>query len=287
MTNVPLASLAVRSFAEGREERDGCLVTSGSDTPDTSAVIASEQRFTVGTFTASLSLQDRMVDDVTPEAVTRLAGLIGPDPDEIIDAMETRADEEGFPTVGPEVGGWLSVLVRLTDAKRIFEFGSGFGYSAYWFARGLDADGEVILTEIDADELQQARKYFERADITDRATFEHGDAIEIVDSYDGPFDIVLIDNEKERYVDALDAVEGKLEPGSLVLADNAITAGIIDRDDVIGLVAGEEVTDPTTASQGIADYLRDVRDRENMVTVLLPLGEGVAVSVVTSQCVGR
>jgi len=222
-----------------------------------------------------------MTDDVVPDAVTELAGLVGPGRDEIITEMDARADSEGFPTVGPEVGGWLSMLARLTDAERIFEFGSGFGYSAYWFARGLGPDGEIVLTEIDADELDSAREYFQRAGIDDRARFEHGDAIEIVDRYDGPFDVVLIDNEKGRYVEALDALEGKLRPGSLVLADNAVTAGIIDRDDVVALVDGEDVPGATDASRGIAAYLRYVRDRDDFETVLLPLGEGVAVSVVT------
>ena len=221
-----------------------------------------------------------MSEAVVPDAVTRLAGLVGPEPDEIIEEMDRQANDEGFPTVGPEIGGWLSVLARITSADRIFEFGSGFGYSAYWFARGMDG-GAVVLTEIDADELDEARAYFDRGSPGVDAHFEHGDAIEIVEEYDGPFDIVLIDNEKERYVEALQAVEESLEPGSLVLADNAVTAGVIDRDDVIGLVAGEAVPDATDASRGTAAYLRYVRDHDCLETALLPLGQGVAVSIVT------
>jgi caffeoyl-CoA O-methyltransferase len=220
-----------------------------------------------------------MPEEVVPDAVSRLAGLIGPEPDAIIEAMDERAREESFPTVGPAVGGWLALLARATDARRVFEFGSGFGYSAYWFARGLPPGGEVVLTEVDADELDLAREYFQRGGIADRARFEHGDAIEIVDEYDGPFDVVLIDNEKERYVEALEAVRDHLRPGSLVLADNAVTAGPMDRDDVIALLAGESVPDATEASRGIAAYLRHVRDDGALETGLLPLGEGVAVSV--------
>lgn len=222
-----------------------------------------------------------MSDEVVPDAVAQLAGAIGPEPDGIVEEMDERAESEGFPTVGPEVGAWLSVLARTTGAERIFEFGSGFGYSAYWFARGLGADGEIVLTEIDEAELDDARAYFERAGIADRGRFEHGDAIEIVGEYGGPFDIVLIDNEKERYAEALRAVEGKLRPGSLVLADNAVTAGIIDRDDVLALVEGESVPDASEASRGIAEYLGYVRENDRLETALLPLGEGVAVSVVT------
>jgi predicted O-methyltransferase YrrM len=217
--------------------------------------------------------------DTIPPTVAALAGEVGPEPDGVIREMEALADREGFPTVGPEVGGWLALLVRLVDASRVFEFGSGFGYSAYWFARALPADGEVVLTEVDADELEQARDFFQRGGLADRAKFEHGDAIETVERYDGPFDVVLIDNEKDRYLDALRAVEDKLRPGGVVLADNAVTADSVEVGDVLALLRGERRPAATGASTGIARYLEYVGGHEDFETALLPLGEGVAVSV--------
>jgi predicted O-methyltransferase YrrM len=221
------------------------------------------------------------MSDVLPEEVRALAEAVGPEPDELVEEMDTRAEREGFPTVGPAVGGWLALLARVVDARRVFEFGSGFGYSAYWFARELPADGEVVLTEVDRDELEDARTYFERAGLADRARFEHGDAVETVTGYEGPFDVVLVDNEKSRYVEAFEAVRGKVREGGLVLADNAVTAGPIDRTDVLALLGGESVdaSEVSEASRGIADYLGHVRDVEGFETALLPLGEGVAVSV--------
>jgi caffeoyl-CoA O-methyltransferase len=217
-------------------------------------------------------------DEVVPPEVERLAGLVGPDGDAILAEMERHATEESFPIVGPAVGGWLALLARAVDARRVFEFGSGFGYSAYWFARALPPDGEVVLTEIDADELDLAREFFDRAGLADRAQFEHGDAIDIVERYDGPFDVVLVDNEKQRYREAFEAIEPKLRPGSVVLADNAVTAGtVVDRDEVIALLAGEDI-EVGEGSQGIAEYISFVRERESIDTSLLPLGEGVAVS---------
>ena len=221
------------------------------------------------------------MSDVLPEEVRALAEAVGPEPDELVEEMDTRAEREGFPTVGPAVGGWLALLARVVDARRVFEFGSGCGYSAYWFARELPADGEVVLTEVDRDELEDARTYFERAGLADRARFEHGDAVETVTGYEGPFDVVLVDNEKSRYVEAFEAVRGKVREGGLVLADNAVTAGPIDRTDVLALLGGESVdaSEVSEASRGIADYLGHVRDVEGFETALLPLGEGVAVSV--------
>lgn len=221
-----------------------------------------------------------MSDEVVPAAVESIAGMLV-ESDAVIDRMDERAREESFPTVGPEVGAWLELLARATDTQRVFEFGSGYGYSAYWFARGLPEDGEVVLTEIDAEELELAREYLAEGGFADQASFEHGDAIEIVEHYDGPFDIVLIDNEKHRYVEAFEAVREKLRPGSLVIADNAVTAGtVVNREEVVGLVSGEDVPDATEGSRGIAAYLQHVTDEESLQTVLLPLGEGLAVSLV-------
>lgn len=219
-----------------------------------------------------------MSDNVVTPVAAALAREIGPARDDVLREMDDRAERTGFPTVGPEVGGWFAALAELVGAQRIFEFGSGFGYSAYWFARALPRDGEVVLTEIDADELEAAQEYFERGGFTDRAYFEHGDAIDIVAEYDGPFDVVLIDNEKERYAEAFEAVRPKLQTGSLVLADNAVDAGHVDGDEVLGLLRGESVSDPGSGSEGIAEYLGLVRGLEGFETVLLPLGEGVAVT---------
>jgi len=219
------------------------------------------------------------MDETPLPAVTeQFARTLAPDPDERLTEMDERAGREGFPTVGPAVGAWLRLLARLTDAERIFEFGSGFGYSAYWMAPALTGDGEIVLTEIDADELESAREYFQRGGYADRAVFEHGDAIDIVARYDGPFDLVLIDNEKQRYTEAFEAVREKLPVGGVVAADNAVEAGPLDFADIRALLAGESV-DTSDASRGIVDYLERVRDDPHFETGLLPLGEGVAVSV--------
>lgn len=220
--------------------------------------------------------------DIDPQRYGRLARAIGPESDEIVEEMDEKADAEGFPTVGPEVGGWLRMLARLTDARRVFEFGSGFGYSAYWFAGALPADGELVLTEVDADELDEAREYLERGGHADRCRFELGDAVETVDDYDGPFDVVLVDNEKERYGEAFEAVREKVAPGGAVVADNAMTAGPMDFDDLLDLVEGRDVP-ANEATRGVADYLARVRAAPEFETALIPLGEGIAVSHRTGE----
>jgi len=213
-----------------------------------------------------------------PEVTEQFARTLAPASDPVIEEMDAKADREGFPTVGPAVGSWLRLVARMVDADRVFEFGSGFGYSAYWMAPAVPEDGQIVLTEIDADELDEAREFLDRGGFADRAVFEHGDAIETVESYDGPFDVVLIDNEKHRYVAAFEAVREKVPVGGAVVADNMIEAGPLEFEEVRGLLAGDDI-DANEASRGIAAYLERVGEDPAFETGLLPLGEGVAVSV--------
>lgn len=224
-----------------------------------------------------LTARSSTMDPTVPDRVARFATAVGPEPDDVIREMDAHAEERGFPNVGPAVGGWLSLLVRMTGATSVFEFGSGFGYSAYWFARELPSDGEVVLTDLDSDNLEQAREYLDRGGYLDRATIEEGDAIETVTQYDGPFDVVLIDNEKHRYREAFEAVREKVPSGGLVVADNAMTAGSIEFDALAELVDGADV-DTNEGTHGIAAYLQAVEADDDFETTLLPLGEGVAVS---------
>ena len=218
------------------------------------------------------------MSEILPDATAEFARAIGPDPDEIIAEMDAQADAEGFPTVGPTVGGWLQLLARMVDARRVFEFGSGFGYSAYWFARALPDDGEIVLTEVDEDELDQAREYMARGGFDDLASYELGDAIDTVDDYEGPFDAVLIDNEKHRYREAFEAIRPKVAEGGVVIADNAVTAGPIDFEALSALVRGEGPSDVNEHTAGVAEYLERVGDDPAFETALIPLGEGIAVS---------
>lgn len=218
-----------------------------------------------------------------PDDIETFATAVGPRPDDVLTEMDRRAEETGFPTVGPAVGGWLQQLAGLLEARRVFEFGSGFGYSAYWFLRGMGDDGEVVLTEIDRDELDDAREYLDRGGVADRATFELGDAIETADSYDGPFDIALIDNEKDRYVEAFEAIREAVPVGGAIVADNALE-GPFSFETIRGLVL-DDVDEPAVsdredidAARGIAAYLDHVRSTGAFETTLLPLGEGLTVS---------
>ncbi len=205
---------------------------------------------------------------------------MAPRHDPVQESMAERAAEEGFPIVGRLAGGLMHQLVIATGARRCFEFGSGFGYSAYWIARGLPADGRVVLTEEDADELAAAEEFFAEGGLADRATFEAGDAMAVIDRYDGPWEFVHLDHDKERYLAAFEAVRPSIQPGGVVVADNAITAGPMDTEGLLRAVAADRPdADLDAMTAGIHDYLVAVRDDPDFATTVVPIGSGLAVSV--------
>jgi predicted O-methyltransferase YrrM len=216
--------------------------------------------------------------ELLPDETERLVAAMVDDRDETLAEMAAHGEAIGFPTVGPSVGAFLRLAARMVDARRIFEFGSGFGYSAYWFAEALPEDGEIVLTEHDDEELDLAREYLDRGGYADRATFESGDALDIIERYDGPFDVVLIDCHKAGYPDALDAVRGKVADGGVVIADNAMESGAQDFRAILDAVEGGDPTDFDEDTRGVAEYLLAVRDADDFETVAVPLGQGLAVS---------
>ncbi|KOX97018.1 MULTISPECIES: O-methyltransferase [Halorubrum] len=218
--------------------------------------------------------------DVLTDPARRFLAATAPEHTETQAEMADLADEWGFPIIGPEAGAVLRLLARLTDADRAFEFGSGFGYSATWFLRG--GAGHVVCTEFDADEAERGVSFAAEGGYADRVTFEVGDAMETVDRYDGPFDVVLIDHQKERYADAYRAVLPKVRSGGVVVADN-IARGPIDFGDLVAhFEAGEPLPDAAVDAQtrGVGEYVGTVRSDDAVETAVLPVGSGISVSTV-------
>ncbi|MDP7033457.1 MAG: O-methyltransferase [Planctomycetota bacterium] len=188
--------------------------------------------------------------------------------DAVLAAMEEEARERSFPIVGPEVGRFLAQLVLLSRARRILEMGSGFGYSALWMARYLPSGGRVIQTENDPDNVDRSREYFQRAGCEDRTEWHLGDAMEIVSGLEGGFDLVLIDVEKSRYPAAFEQVRDRLNPGGLLVVDNALWRG---------QVANPNFQDSSTL--GVRKLLEAVASDRALLCSLLPLRDGVLVAL--------
>jgi len=216
--------------------------------------------------------------DILSDSADRFLAATAPEHTPTQAEMAALADDWGFPTIGPEAGAVLRLLARLTDAERVFEFGSGFGYSATWFLRG-GADA-VVCTEFDEEEAKRGVQFAADGGYADRVTFEVGDAMETIERYDGPFDVVLIDHQKGRYAEAYRTVLPKVRTGGVIVADN-VTRGPIDFDDLVAhFEDGAPLPDLEVdgKTRGIGEYVGTVRSDDAVETAILPVGSGIAVS---------
>jgi predicted O-methyltransferase YrrM len=176
-----------------------------------------------------LAPRGRGGDIVAPHIEQYLEGL-ETTRDAVLREMERQAAAQDFPIVGPLVGRMLCLLARSIGARRILELGSGFGYSGYWFARALPADGELILTEASTESLTQAKEFFQQGGVRCRVRFELGDALEIIDRLPGVFDLIFNDVDKEQYPDAFHRAVPRVRPGGYFLSDNMLWGGRVVND---------------------------------------------------------
>jgi caffeoyl-CoA O-methyltransferase len=187
--------------------------------------------------------------------------------DAILREMAARAVDGRFPYVGPQVGQLLLTLARSIGARRVLELGSGFGYSAYWFCQAVGPEGEVVLTEGSRQRADEAGSFLERGGFTGRTRILVGDALEVIKSVEGPFDIVFNDIDKQDYPRALEPSLALLRPGGLFISDNMLW---------MGQVLDARTEEPTT--RGVLELTQALHDSPLFDTVLIPIRDGVTVS---------
>jgi predicted O-methyltransferase YrrM len=177
--------------------------------------------------------------------------------DDILAEIERMTKKKFLPIIGPERGSKLAEIVRKTKPKRVLEVGTLIGYSAILIARELENDAHLISIEIHAAEAETARENIRKARVKPAIEVIVGDAVKVIPTLSGDFDLVFVDAEKTEYRKYLQLVEDRLHEGSVVVADNA------------GIFAGQ-----------MKDYLDYVRFSGKYHSHYLPVGnDGLEVSV--------
>ncbi|MFH1699571.1 MAG: O-methyltransferase [Candidatus Zixiibacteriota bacterium] len=193
---------------------------------------------------------------------------ITPQSEKILKEMEDCATEKGFPIIGPLVGRFLCQMAMVMKAKKILELGSGFGYSAYWFSLGMGGRGQIVMTDADSSNKEQAFQYFVRGGLKTSIKFLVGDALKSADSLRGGFDIVLNDIDKAEYPKTIEIAHRLLRPRGLFITDNLIWSG---------KVFNPEVKDKDT--KGIRRFTKMLYSDDRFLTSVLPIRDGVSVAV--------
>lgn len=207
---------------------------------------------------------------IVDEQVERYLADLGRPTDAVVLDMERLGRERGFPIIGPVVGRTCELLARSIGATRVFEMGSGFGYSTWWFAHAVGPQGRVVHTDGDPARSQEAREHLTRAGLADRVEFRVGDARELLAQDSGPYDVIFNDIDKDGYPAALQLARERVRPGGLIVTDNSLWSGR----------ACGPAADPTqdAATAAVQAYNRAAFDADDLLTVILPIRDGLAVS---------
>ncbi|MDV2495084.1 MAG: O-methyltransferase [bacterium] len=205
--------------------------------------------------------------DILEPAIESYMESLLPSRHPVLVEMEAEAARRGFPIVGPLVGSLLALLARAIGARRVLELGSGFGYSTFWLAQALPADGRITAIEGDPENARRAREYLARGGLEDRATFKTGDALELIEAEPGPFDLIFNDIDKDAYPEVVPKALRRLRDGGLLIADNALWGGRVTE------------SSPDTWTAGVQAYNRLVASDPSLTTTIVPIRDGVSVSL--------
>ena len=203
-----------------------------------------------------------------PDLRAYLDSLVPPRPEEMR-RMEAYAQENAFPIVGPASGQICYLLAKLIGAKKVFELGSGYGYSTAWFCKAVteNGGGEVHHVVWDEKLSSMAREHLQKLGYADIVKYTVGEAVATLKKTDGPFDLIFNDIDKEAYPDALGVINEKLRPGGVLIVDNALWSGRIF-----------DPSDKTPATEGVREMTRRMTQDPGWIVSIVPVRDGLLVA---------
>ncbi|ACL22396.1 putative O-methyltransferase YrrM [Desulfitobacterium sp. LBE] len=201
-------------------------------------------------------------------------GELLPRRDDLFLEMEEQALRETIPVVTPPVGNYLSWLVKVSGASRILEVGTAIGYSTLWLAKGLAGRaGKIVTLDLNVDRATRAIEYFKRGGVAEKIQVVMGDARRILPDFPrGEFDFIFVDAAKGEYLDYLELVTPLLGDGGIMVVDNVLFRGWV--------VPGSEYEPKYERMVSrLREFLKLLTENPELQTSILPLGDGLAVSI--------
>ena len=192
---------------------------------------------------------------------------LSPIDDKIINKMHKYAEKTEIPIVGPLVGRVLYLMSLSSQADRIFELGSGFGYSAYWFSKGLKKGGKIVCSDYAEENKTVAEAFFDEAKISNNIDFITGNSLNILEDFEGNFDIIFNDIDKEFYPSVIDIAHSKLKQGGMLITDNVLWYGRVVEDNSL----------PST--KAVKEYNSRISIDKRFFTTIIPLRDGLSISI--------
>jgi len=214
-----------------------------------------------------------MVNIINSEIEQYLRSLM-PERPAFMMEMERYAAENHVSIIPPEAARFLTFLVHVSQAEEVLEIGTAIAYSTIWLAWAVTPrDGHVTTIEINDRRARTALKNIREAGLEDRITLIKGHAVDIVPQLRDNYDFIFIDAAKGQYSWFFEELYPRLQPGGLLVSDNVLAGGTVP-------VPEETLRHrQKTAVRRLREYLAMIMSHPNLETALIPIGDGIAVSV--------
>ena len=190
-----------------------------------------------------------------------------------LENLEQYAIKERVPIIRREMQSFMKMFLALNQPKRILEVGTAIGFSTLLMCEYGREDLQIVTIENYDKRIPIARENFRRAGREDQITLLEGDAGELLKTLEGPFDMIFMDAAKGQYIHWLPDIRRLMTKGSVLISDNVLQEGDIIESHY--LVERRK----RTIYKRMREYLYELKHDPSFVTSILPLGDGVTVSV--------
>ncbi|MCF2641072.1 O-methyltransferase [Roseburia hominis] len=192
---------------------------------------------------------------------------------DILNQIEREALKTNVPIIRKEMQTFLKLMLVMNRPKRILEVGTAVGFSSILMAEYNPIDCEILTIENYEKRIPIARENFTRAGKENTITLLTGDAKDILPTLADPFDFIFMDAAKGQYINFMPEVLRLLKPGGMLISDNVLQDGDI-------IESRFAVTRRNrTIHKRMREYLYELTHNEELQTAVLPIGDGITVSV--------
>lgn len=187
-----------------------------------------------------------------------------------IDEIKKKALEDHIPIIMDDTLETVGQILQEKKPTRILEIGTAVGYSAIRFSKYLTEQGYIDTIERDEERVKEAKNNIEDLKLQDKIHIFEGDALEILPTLTGPYDVVFINAAKGKYPIFLTEALRMLEKNGIIIADNVLYKGYVMSD--------YNKHKQRTAVRGLREFLKKLTENENLETKILEVGDGLAIS---------
>ena len=195
----------------------------------------------------------------------------------VIEAIEQEALRDRVPIIRKEMQSFLKVLLMIKRPMRILEVGAAVGFSSILMSEYIPEGGHITTIENYDKRIPIARANFKRAGKEEQIDLIEGDALEVMHGLEGPYDLIFVDAAKGQYIHYLPEVMRLLGTDGVLVSENVLQEG-----DIIESRFAVERRNRTIHSR-MREYLYELKHHDQLQTSIIPLGDGVALSVKCSD----